>query len=211
VPTWVSVTSFNEWHEGSVIEPARSTPPAGFGYQTYSGAYGTTGAAAETAYLDRTAYWATEFDERRGGPPPAVNLALNRPATADSQCAATEGAAKAVNGSVTGGNADKWCSLGSSKWLRVDLQNPTQVSRFVLKHAGAGGENTAFNTRDFDIQTSVDGQTWSTVFAARGNLADVSTHAIAPVNARYVRVNVLVPTQNADQAARVYELEVYSS
>ena len=28
-PTWVSVTSFNEWHEGSVIEPASSTPPAG--------------------------------------------------------------------------------------------------------------------------------------------------------------------------------------
>jgi glucose/arabinose dehydrogenase/PKD repeat protein/type 1 glutamine amidotransferase len=210
VPTWVSVTSFNEWHEGSIIEPARSTPPAGFGYQTYSGAYGTTGAASETAYLDRTAYWATEFEERRGGPQPTVNLALNRPATADSQCAATEGAAKAVNGSVSGGNADKWCSLGSSKWLRVDLQSSTRVGRFVLKHAGAGGESTAFNTRDFDIQTSVDGTTWSTVFAARGNTANVSTHTITPVSARYVRVNVLVATQNADQAARVYELEVYA-
>lgn len=55
VPTWVSVTSFNEWHEGSTIEPADSTPPAGFGYETYSGAFGKTGAAAETAYLDRTA------------------------------------------------------------------------------------------------------------------------------------------------------------
>ena len=26
-PTWVSVTSFNEWHEGSILEPARSNPP----------------------------------------------------------------------------------------------------------------------------------------------------------------------------------------
>ncbi len=100
-------------------------------------------------------------------------------------------------------------SSAGTRWLRVDLQNPTQVGRFVLKHAGAGGENTAFNTRDFDIQTSVDGQTWSIVFAVRGNTADVRTHPITPVNARYVRVNVLVPTQNADQAARVYELEVY--
>ena len=41
VPTWVSITSFNEWHEGSTIEPARSNPPAGFGYQTFDGAYGT--------------------------------------------------------------------------------------------------------------------------------------------------------------------------
>jgi hypothetical protein len=61
-PSWVSVTSFNEWHEGSIIEPASSTPPAGFGYQSFEGAYGQTGAAAETAYLDRTAYWAARFD-----------------------------------------------------------------------------------------------------------------------------------------------------
>ncbi|MFE6972809.1 ThuA domain-containing protein [Streptomyces sp. NPDC057682] len=61
-PTWVSVTSFNEWHEGSPIEPASSTPPAGHGYRTYEGAYGKTGEAAETAYLDRTAYWAGRFE-----------------------------------------------------------------------------------------------------------------------------------------------------
>ncbi|NGN62741.1 carbohydrate-binding protein [Streptomyces sp. A7024] len=60
-PTWVSVTSFNEWHEGSIIEPADSTPPAGHGYETYDGAYGRTGADAETAYLDRTAYWVGRF------------------------------------------------------------------------------------------------------------------------------------------------------
>ena len=208
VPTWVSVTSFNEWHEGSVIEPASSAPPGA--YQTFSGAYGRTGAAAETAYLDRTAYWAAEFEERRGGVPPVTNLALNRSATADSSCAASEGPEKAVNGSVSGGNADKWCSLGGTKWLRVDLGSSRSVGRFVLRHAGAGGETAAFNTRDFDLQTSVDGVTWTTVFAARGNAANVSTHVVSPVNARYVRVNVLVPTQNSDAAARIYDLEVYS-
>ncbi|MEU8301126.1 hypothetical protein AB0C04_28030, partial [Micromonospora sp. NPDC048909] len=61
-PTWVSITSFNEWHEGSTIEPASANPPAGHGYLTYSGAYGRTGAAAETAYLDRTRYWVNRFD-----------------------------------------------------------------------------------------------------------------------------------------------------
>ncbi|MDG6109666.1 hypothetical protein Daura_25885 [Dactylosporangium aurantiacum] len=61
LPTWVSITSFNEWHEGSSIEPASSTPPAGQGYLTYSGAYGLTGAAAETAYLTRTRYWVDRF------------------------------------------------------------------------------------------------------------------------------------------------------
>ncbi|GAA2516180.1 hypothetical protein GCM10010423_04570 [Streptomyces levis] len=66
-PTWVSVTSFNEWHEGSSIEPADSTPPAGHGYRTYSGAYGQTGEAAQTAYLDRTAYWVGRFEELTAG------------------------------------------------------------------------------------------------------------------------------------------------
>ncbi|MEV5674688.1 ThuA domain-containing protein [Streptomyces sp. NPDC052179] len=70
-PTWVSVTSFNEWHEGSSIEPASSTPPAGHGYQTFDGAYGKTGAAAETAYLDRTAYWVKQFTQRRAAAPAA--------------------------------------------------------------------------------------------------------------------------------------------
>ncbi|TYB56555.1 DUF1080 domain-containing protein [Nonomuraea sp. PA05] len=60
-PTWVSITSFNEWHEGSVIEPA--VPRAG--YQSFEGAYGRTGAAAQTAYLDRTAYWVGRFAETR--------------------------------------------------------------------------------------------------------------------------------------------------
>lgn len=50
----VTITSFNEWHEGTQIEPARAAGPP---YESYDGAWGLTGAAAETAYLDRTAYW----------------------------------------------------------------------------------------------------------------------------------------------------------
>ncbi|MEU8383141.1 discoidin domain-containing protein [Streptosporangium sp. NPDC048865] len=89
LPTWVSITSFNEWHEGSSIEPADSTPPAGFGYQTFEGAYGRTGAAAENAYLDRTKYWATEFETRRAG------------GTRDTQPPTAPGAARAVPASST--------------------------------------------------------------------------------------------------------------
>lgn len=60
-PTWVSVTSFNEWHEGSVIEPAAARS----GYQNFDGAYGKRGKAAETAYLDRTRQWVTTFESVR--------------------------------------------------------------------------------------------------------------------------------------------------
>ena len=146
-----------------------------------------------------------------GGTPPSGNLALNRPATADSQCAAAEAPAKAVNGTVGGGNADKWCSVGAAKWWQVDLGTGLSVGRFVVRHAGAGGENAAWNTRDFDIQVSANGTNWTTVVSARGNTAGVSTHTFAAATARYVRMNILVPTSDTDTAARIYEFEAYAS
>ncbi len=58
----VTITSYNEWHEGTQIEPASSVRRRGaFGYGTYDGAYGLTGRSAQTAYLRRTAHWASAF------------------------------------------------------------------------------------------------------------------------------------------------------
>nr|WP_218008158.1 discoidin domain-containing protein [Herbidospora sakaeratensis] len=141
----------------------------------------------------------------------APNLALNKTATADSSCAANEGPAKAVNGSVSGGNADKWCSLGSSKWIRVDLGSNQSVGKIVLKHSAAGGEQAIWNTRDFDVQVSTNGTTWTNVAQPRGNTANITTHTFTPRDVRHIRVNVLAPTSNSDTAARIYELEAYAS
>ncbi|RLP86743.1 hypothetical protein EAD89_20865 [Micromonospora sp. BL4] len=146
-------------------------------------------------------------------PPPTggTNLALNKTATADSSCSATEGPAKAVNGSVAGGNGDKWCSKGAAKFLQVDLGASHAVNRVVVKHAGAGGENTAWNTRDFTVASSPDGTTWTTRATVTGNTASTTTHDVAAPGTRYVRLAITAPTSTSDTAARIYELEVYAS
>ncbi|WP_117208547.1 discoidin domain-containing protein [Allorhizocola rhizosphaerae] len=142
-----------------------------------------------------------------GGP---VNVALNKPATADSSCNPDEGPAKAVNGSVTAGTTDKWCSLGATKFWQADLGGTVNVKSFTVRHAGAGGEMTTWNTRDFTLQVSGDGTNWTTVVTVAGNTANVTEHAITPVNARYVRLNITAPTSTTNNAARIYEVEVYA-
>jgi hypothetical protein len=137
-----------------------------------------------------------------------VNLALNRPVTADSACGPDEGPAKAVNGSWSGGLSDKWCSLGAAKWLQIDLGISRWITSITLRHAGAGGESAGRNTRAFDIQLSSDGHNWSRAVNVTNNAASVSTHTVGAI-ARHVRLNVIVPEQDTGGAARIYELEVY--
>jgi hypothetical protein len=58
----VTITSFNEWHEGTQIEPAAPAGRhGGVRYLGYDGAYGLSGTAATTAYLQRTRYWSDVF------------------------------------------------------------------------------------------------------------------------------------------------------
>jgi glycoprotein endo-alpha-1,2-mannosidase len=72
----ITITSFNEWHEGTQIEPALTLPvrrlavaagptisPVVQPYLSYEGAYGLHGWAASLAYLARTAYWTDRFRE----------------------------------------------------------------------------------------------------------------------------------------------------
>lgn len=57
-PQVVTITSYNEWHEGTQIEPARNV---GVAYESYDGAWGLRGKPAQRAYLDRTRWWVGRY------------------------------------------------------------------------------------------------------------------------------------------------------
>ena len=72
----VTITSYNEWHEGTQIEPARkrtNRSAASVSFETYNGAYGLQGRPAEHAYLDRTRFWTAAFARSRPSRPALVS------------------------------------------------------------------------------------------------------------------------------------------
>ncbi len=102
------------------------------------------------------------------GPDGARNLALGQPATGSLPCSPDQGPEKAFNGSVAGGESDGWCGDDRPLFLQVDLGAERQVSRFVVKHASAGGEDEESDTREFNIQVSTDGKAFTTVESSTG-------------------------------------------
>jgi hypothetical protein len=97
------------------------------------------------------------------GPGGPENLALGSPVAGSIPCREDRGAEKAVNGTVSGGEADSWCSADRPLFLQVDLGATRPVTRFVVKHASAGGEREESDTQAFNIQVSTDGKAFATV------------------------------------------------
>jgi PKD repeat protein len=72
VSSWAAIVTFNEWHEGTQVEPASVSPPDrdGYGvlaYETYNGAMNKTGTDSQFAYITGEAV--TKAFEFRGAPP----------------------------------------------------------------------------------------------------------------------------------------------
>ncbi len=140
------------------------------------------------------------------------NLAyLKAASSTNALCNSSQGPAQAVNGSFSMGLNDKWCSTDPSPSLVVDLGANYNVRRFVIDHAGAGGESFSLNTLAYNIDLSTDGVTYANVAAITNNTISITTTDIPATLGRYVRLDVITPTQNGNTDTRIYELQVYGA
>ncbi|MGC5308748.1 glycosyl hydrolase [Micromonospora zamorensis] len=128
---------------------------------------------------------------------PAGNLARNRPTTASSN----EGTDLTSNLAVDGNGASRWSSsYTDQQWIQVDLGDTYPISQITLRWESAYG-------RAYQIQTSTDGVTWTSVYnTSTGDGGD----DVLAVNGsgRYVRMSGTV--RGTAWGYSLYEFEVYA-
>jgi fibronectin type 3 domain-containing protein len=125
-------------------------------------------------------------------------LSQGHPATASSVQGAGYPAANAVDGNT----ATRWSSAFSDpQWLQVDLGATHTISQVVLNWEAAYG-------KAFQIQTSNDGTTWTTIYSTTTGTGGIQTLPVTGTG-RYVR---MYGTQRATgYGYSLWEFQIYGS
>lgn len=150
----------------------------------------------------RADHWFSYYREANHMP---FNLTMLEDMTITSSAAKTP-ARYAADGSPSTGNI--WISrmANQQSWILMDFKEPYEISRYVIRHAETSGLDAELNTRDFTMEISMDGETWTTIGTHTGNTAPVTDVTITPRQARYVRLNVT--NGGADGYVRIGDIEI---
>ncbi|MFL6077993.1 MAG: discoidin domain-containing protein [Mycobacteriales bacterium] len=125
-----------------------------------------------------------------------TDLAANRPATASS----TEGAGYVAANAVDGDTGTRWASAWSDpQWIRVDLGSTQSICQVVLTWEAAAG-------KAYQIQTSADGNSWTTVYSTNTGAGGTETLDVSG-SGRYLRVYGTQRTSGYGYS--LWELAVY--
>ena len=142
------------------------------------------------------------------------NIALNKPATANSTYGATFLPSNAVDGNTT---TTQWfANFGVANdvnftplpaWIEVDLQGTYIVDSFRIIEASKAMKDFRFEYWDATLNSGAGG--WSTALTVTGNPASplTTSKTFAPITTTKVRL--YVTAHNSTNYLRIIELEVY--
>lgn len=153
----------------------------------------------------RADHWFSYYNEAKHLP---FNITMLQDMTITSSPVKTD-VNYAANGSPSDGYMWVSSTTDGTGWVMMDFKEPYQISRYVIRHAEAGGLNPQLNNRDFNVEVSLDGETWTTIGTSSNNIAPVTDARITPVEARYVRVNVT--KGGIDGYVRIGDIEIYGA
>ncbi len=177
-PTYIGITSFNEWHEGTQIEPAVPKEIEGFQYRDYS-------PLEPDYYLNRTRFWIDRWERgdieslEHGAAPDATidHLGVGKPVTLLHPCSPKyDGGSRdaLIDGIFASENYrdGKWVGFeGNDLVATVDLGELALVSSFstrLLENTGAW----IFPPQSVTLECSPDGIDYDTVFTQHNTTAD---------------------------------------
>ncbi|NUP52614.1 MAG: family 20 glycosylhydrolase [Catenulispora sp.] len=132
-------------------------------------------------------------------PSPVItgDLAQGKPTTASSVETSSFPAVNATDGDTT----TRWSSQYTDPtWLQVDLGSAQTVNRVVLAWETAYGKN-------YQIQTSNDGSTWTTVYTRTNGTGGTETLTFPNASGRYIRM--YGTARGTTYGYSLYEFEVF--
>lgn len=127
------------------------------------------------------------------------NLARGKNVTVSGE----ENVAMIANNATDGDAGTRWSSdFTDDAWMFVDLGKVYQVSKVVLNWEGAYG-------KAYRIQTSTDGENWTTVKNVTNGLGGIETVTFTATEARYVKMQGV--TRALPYGYSLWEMEVYGA
>lgn len=144
------------------------------------------------------------------------NIALNKPATANSSYSPSYLPSNAVDGDITSGTSQWFVNFGVSgdvnytplpAWIEIDLQGSYTIDSFRIIEASKALKNFSFEVWDATLNSGAGG--WSSALTVTGNPATPLTtfKTITPVTTTKVRL--YITGHNSTGYMRMFELEVY--
>ena len=144
------------------------------------------------------------------------NMMLDAEVTSTIDPGSTESSKNILSGTING-TADKWYSSKRQEHVDVQFAEPRTVLRWVVEHAGAGGESVndgMMNTKDFNLEyKDLETGEWKIAKEIRDNIAHVTDVLLDdPITAKAWRLNILTADNGSPWGGiRIYNWKMYAS